>query len=60
MIELIEVKAKQQQLLWNIHQKYLYEMTNYYDDVMDESGNYHYGYFERNDEQWELQERYAH
>ena len=46
MIELTEVMPEQKELLWNIHQKYLYEMTIYYDDEMDESGNYHYGYFE--------------
>ena len=31
---------------WNINQKYLYEMTLYYDDEMDEEGNYHYGHFD--------------
>ena len=31
---------------WNINQKYLYEMTQFYDDEMDEDGNYHYGYFD--------------
>ncbi len=46
MIELVEVQSEHRQLLWNIHQKYLYEMTNYYDDEMDETGNYHYGYFD--------------
>lgn len=33
-------------MLWNINQKYLYEMTSFYDDPMDENGNYHYGYFD--------------
>lgn len=46
MIELIDVKPDEKTLFWNIHQKYLYEMTNYYDDEMDEAGNYHYGYFD--------------
>lgn len=46
MIELIDIKPEDRELLWNIHQKYLYEMTNYYDDEMDESGNYHYEYFD--------------
>ena len=46
MIELIDIKSDDRELFWNIHQKYLYEMTNYYDDEMDESGNYHYGYFD--------------
>ena len=46
MIRLQAVQAKDRDLLWNINQKYLYEMTNFYDDPMDESGNYHYGHFE--------------
>ena len=46
MIELRKVKAEERDLLWNINQKYLYEMTNFYDDPMDEDGNYHYGYFD--------------
>jgi predicted acetyltransferase len=56
MIELAEVKSEQRELLWNLHQKYLYEMTNYYDDEMDELGNYHYGYF---DDYFTEQERTA-
>ena len=36
MIHLKTVQPDQRQLLWNINQKYLYEMTNYYDDPMDE------------------------
>lgn len=46
MIELVEVKSEHREILWNMLQKYLYEMTNYYDDEMDEMGNYHYGYFD--------------
>ena len=46
MIELIDIKPEDRELFWNIHQKYLYEMTNYYDDEMDELGNYHYEYFD--------------
>lgn len=46
MIELKKVEAKDRQLFWNVNQKYLYEMTNYYDDLMDEEGNYQYGYFD--------------
>ncbi len=46
MIELVEAQSEHRELLWNIHQKYLYEMTNYYDDEMDETGNYHYRYFD--------------
>ena len=46
MIILRTVKEKDRDLLWNINQKYLYEMTNFYDDPMDENGNYHYGHFD--------------
>ncbi len=46
MVILKEVKAKDRELLWNINQKYLYEMTLYYSDDMDENGNYQYGYFD--------------
>lgn len=46
MIELVQVKPEDRLLLWNIHQKYLYEMTNFYPDEMDTEGNYHYGYFD--------------
>lgn len=46
MIKLVEVQPKDRELLWNVQQKYLYEMTNYYDDEMDAVGNYHYGYFD--------------
>lgn len=46
MIELATVKPEDKTLLWNVNQKYLYEMTNYYDDEMDADGNYLYGYFD--------------
>ncbi len=46
MIRLQTVQKKDRDLLWNINQKYLYEMTNFYDDPMDENGNYHYGHFD--------------
>ncbi len=46
MIRLVPVKAEEKELFWNINQKYLYEMTNFYPDEMDTEGNYHYGYFE--------------
>ena len=45
-MELVAVKPENRQLLWNINQKYLYEMTNYYGDEMDREGNLHYGYFD--------------
>jgi len=31
---------------WNVHQKYLYEMTAFYPEDMDEAGNLHYGRFD--------------
>ena len=46
MIELRKVNKENKQLLFNIFQKMLYEMTQFYDDPMDELGNYHYGYFD--------------
>lgn len=46
MIRLQAVGEAQRELLWNINQKYLYEMTLYYQDDMDEKGNYDYGYFD--------------
>ena len=46
MIKLKAIEHKDRDLLWNINQKYLYEMTNFYDDPMDENGNFHYGYFD--------------
>ena len=45
MIRLEMVHIENKELLWNINQKYLYEMTNFYNDPMDENGNYHYGHF---------------
>ncbi|MDO4547750.1 MAG: GNAT family N-acetyltransferase [Clostridia bacterium] len=44
MIHLVTITGKER--FWNIHQKYLYEMTQFYDDKMDEEGNYHYGHFD--------------
>lgn len=46
MIRLVPVQKEEHDLFWNINQKYLYEMTLYYPDPMDEEGNYHYGHFE--------------
>ena len=46
MIRLQAVRKEDRELLWNINQKYLYEMTLYYPDSMDEDGNLHYGHFE--------------
>ena len=46
MLRLQIIKGEDRELLWNINQKYLYEMTKFYDDPMDEYGNYHYGHFD--------------
>ena len=46
MIRLKKVDKKDKDLLFSINQKYLYEMTNFYDDEMDENGNYGYGHFD--------------
>ena len=46
MIRLETVSSEYRELLWNLQQKYLYEMTNFYDDEMDDLGNYHYGHFD--------------
>lgn len=39
MLHLQKVQLAQRDLLWNVNQKCLYEMTNFYDDPMDEMGN---------------------
>ena len=46
MVNLQRVTPAEKGLLWSILQKYLYEMTQYYEEVMDASGNYPYRYFE--------------
>lgn len=46
MIRLQKVKEEDRELLWNINQKYQYEMTKYYPDTMDDQGNYQYEYFD--------------
>ena len=45
-MKLIAVKPQDRELFWNINQKYLYEMTNYYNDELDANGILHYGYFD--------------
>ena len=45
-MELVPVRPEQKEQFWNIFQKYLYEMTAFYDDDLDENGNYPYPYFE--------------
>lgn len=46
MIRLQAVRKEDRELFWNINQKYLYEMTLYYPDEMDERGNYDHRYFD--------------
>lgn len=46
MIRLHPVKREEKDRLFSLNQKYLYEMTLYYPDEMDEKGNLHYGHFE--------------
>ena len=46
MIQLKKATAADRTLLYNLNQKYLYEMTAFYDDPMDEEGNLHYGWFD--------------
>lgn len=46
MVELQLVHETQKEMLYNVLQKYLYEMTRYYDDEMDDKGNYPYRYFD--------------
>lgn len=44
-MEMVKVGARQKTALWNMLQKYLYEMTKYYDDAMAPDGNFPYRYF---------------
>lgn len=46
MINLIKVEKEQKELLFNLFQKMLYEMTQYYANDIDEFGNIQYGYFD--------------
>ena len=45
-MKFVPVRAEDRQLLWNINQKYLYEMTQYYPDPLDAQGVLHYGHFD--------------
>ena len=47
MLTLKQIKLPDKDRFWNIFQKYLYELTCYYDMDMDASGNYPYPYFDR-------------
>lgn len=46
MIKLKAVEKEEKKLLYNLLQKYLYEMTEFYDIEADAEGNYIYEYFE--------------
>lgn len=45
MIRLQVVQVSDKQLLWNIFQKYMYEMSHLYLDEMDKNGDYPYEHF---------------
>jgi len=45
-LEMIKVSGQQKTALWNVLQKYLYEMTGYYENAMESDGNFPYRYFE--------------
>ena len=45
MVRLQTVRDEDRELLWNLIQKYLYEMTVFYNDPLDENGNYPYSHF---------------
>lgn len=45
MIGLKTKQASDRELLWNVFQKYMYEMSHLYLDEMDELGNYPYEHF---------------
>lgn len=44
MVKARKVEKSKEQVLYNLLQKYLYEMTAYYDNPMDENGNFSYKY----------------
>ena len=46
MTELRRVKNEEKTLLFNLLQKYLYEMSGVYGDDIDAAGNYAYNYFD--------------
>ena len=46
MIRLQKVETKDKDLLFNVMQKYIYEMTVFYNEEMDGKGNYKYEHFE--------------
>ena len=44
MVRAKVVEKSKEQVLFNLMQKYLYEMTEYYENSMDEEGNFAYKY----------------
>lgn len=44
-VELIKADHSKKDFLWNILQKYLYELSAYYGNKMDDKGNFPYKYF---------------
>ncbi len=46
MLQLKNAAPSERELLWNLIQKYMYEMTSIYNDPMDENGNYSYEYLD--------------
>lgn len=46
MVKLQLVHETQKGILYNVLQKYIYEMTRYYADEMDDNGDYLYKYFD--------------
>lgn len=57
MVTLQTVELSDKNRLWNIFQKYCYEMSAYYDMDLDSTGNYEYEYF---DAYFEENSRIAH
>lgn len=45
-VKITNVSDDKKDILWNYLQKYLYEMTAYYNDDMNPDGNYPYKYFD--------------
>ena len=45
-VKITNVSDDKKDILWNYLQKYLYEMTAYYNDAMNPDGNYPYKYFD--------------
>ena len=46
MIRIEKVQNNQKELLFNVFQHMLYEMTQFYDNEFDDKGLIHYGYFD--------------